>query len=150
MKILVDANIVFSGIINSNGKIADLLINSTKYFDFIAPEFLRYEIKNKYQRLHSISGLSFEQIAEAEYQLCKNITFISEEQITGKYWIEAQSLVAGIDENDIHYVAYAKQFKCKIWSGDKKLFKGLLKKGFTNLINTENLFELHKKRIKSK
>jgi predicted nucleic acid-binding protein len=148
VKILVDANIVFSGIINSNGKIGDLLINSKKHFDFIAPEFLRYEIKAKYQRLQTISGLTTERIAEAEYQVCKNITFISEEQIADVYWTEAKSLVAGIDENDIQYVAYARQFKCKIWSGDKKLSKGLLKKGFTNMIDTENLFELRKKRSK--
>jgi predicted nucleic acid-binding protein len=148
VKILVDANIVFSAIINSNGKIGDLLINSKKHFDFIAPEFLRFEIKSKYQRLQNISGLSIERIAEAEYQVCKNITFISEEQIADKYWEEAKSLVAGIDENDMPYIAYSKQFKCKIWSGDKKLSKGLLKKGFTNIIDTENLFGLRQKRIK--
>lgn len=43
MKIIVDANIVFSGILNTNSKIGDLLINSEKYFDFIAPDFLRIE-----------------------------------------------------------------------------------------------------------
>jgi predicted nucleic acid-binding protein len=67
VKILVDANIVFSGILNSNGKIGDLLINSSKYYTFIAPDFLRHEIKNKYQRLRDISGMSLEQIEEAEY-----------------------------------------------------------------------------------
>jgi predicted nucleic acid-binding protein len=40
MKIVVDANIIFSGILNSNGKIGDLLINSDKMFSFIAPDFL--------------------------------------------------------------------------------------------------------------
>jgi predicted nucleic acid-binding protein len=129
VKILVDANIVFSSILNSDGKIGDLLINSSKYFSFIAPEFLRYEIRNKYQRLQAISNMSSEQISEAEYQVCKNITFISEEQVTEKHWLEAEILVADIDENDIPYIAYSKQFNCKIWSGDKKLTHGLLRKG---------------------
>ncbi len=79
MKLIVDANIVFSGILNSNGKIGDLLINSKKHFNFIAPEFLRYEIKAKYEKLLAISHLSDEQLVEAEYQVCKDITFISEE-----------------------------------------------------------------------
>ena len=148
MKIIVDANIAFSGILNSNGKIGDLLINSKRYFNFISPDFLRYEITNKHQRLQKISGLSLEQIAEAEYQICKNITFISEEQIADRYWEEAKVLVSDIDENDLHYIAYSKQFKCKIWSGDKKLFKGLLSKGFTNLTNTEDLFQLRQKKAK--
>jgi len=33
MRIIVDANIVFSGILNSEGKIGDLLINGDKTFD---------------------------------------------------------------------------------------------------------------------
>ena len=45
MRVIVDANIVFSGILNSNGSIGDLLINSGHIFNFIAPDFLRIEIK---------------------------------------------------------------------------------------------------------
>jgi len=44
VKIIVDANIVFSGILNSSGQIGDLLINSKKEFNFIAPHFLSFEI----------------------------------------------------------------------------------------------------------
>lgn len=57
MKFIVDANMVFSGILNTNGKIGDLLINSKLYFTFIAPiaaEFLRTEIRNHYARLVKI------------------------------------------------------------------------------------------------
>ena len=39
MNIIVDANIIFSGILNSNGKIGDLLINSDNFFSFIVPDF---------------------------------------------------------------------------------------------------------------
>lgn len=111
MKILVDANIVFSGILNSNGKIGDLLINSGKHYIFIAPDFLRHEIRNKYQRLQDISGMSLEQVQESEYQICKNILFISEDQILDKCWVEAFALVKDIDQKDVHYVAYSKQFR---------------------------------------
>ena len=147
MKIIVDANIIFSGILNSNGKIGDLLINSKKHFNFIAPEFLRYEIKSKYERLQSISNLNIAQIIEAEYQLCKDITFISEEQIGHNFWIEAPELVKDVDLDDIHYVAYAKQFKCKIWSGDKKLINGLRAKGFVNIFTTDDIFAIKSKKI---
>lgn len=33
-------------------------------------------------------------------------------------------------------------YKCKIWSGDKILRKGLKNKGFKNIISTEELFKL--------
>ena len=142
MKFIVDANVVFSGILNTNGKIGDLLINSKLYFTFIAPEFLRTEIRNHYPRLVKISGLTIEEIQEAEFHLYKDIHFISEEQIKISNWINADLLVADVDPKDTHYIAYSKHFRCKIWSGDKSLIKGLSKKGFTNFITTDELYKL--------
>ena len=97
MKFIVDANIVFSGILNTNSKIGDLLINSKKYFDFIAPDFLRSEIRKHYPKLIKISGLTIQEVQEAEFQLYKNILFISEEQIRISHWIASDTLVADID-----------------------------------------------------
>jgi predicted nucleic acid-binding protein len=142
VKVIVDANIVFSGILNSNGKIGDLLINSQKHFDFIAPDFLRSEIYKHHPRLSKMSSMTIKQVREAEFQICKDITFISEEQIKEATWLAAEKLVADIDPKDTHYVAYSKHFRCKIWSGDKQLIKGLAKKGFTNFISTDELFSL--------
>jgi predicted nucleic acid-binding protein len=142
VKFIVDANIIFSGILNTDGKIGDLLINSKKYFDFIAPDFLRTEIRKHYSRLTKISGLTIEQVKEAELQVYNDITFISEEQIKVSTWKIAEKLVAGVDPNDVHYIAFAKHFKCKIWSGDKALIKGLAKKNFTRFITTAELFKL--------
>jgi predicted nucleic acid-binding protein len=59
MKIIVDANIIFSGILNANGKIGDLLINSDGFFSFIAPDFLRTEIYGHYDKLVKISGMTY-------------------------------------------------------------------------------------------
>lgn len=146
MRFIVDANIAFSGILNTNGKIGDLLINSKPYFTFIAPDFLRSEIRNHYPRLMKVSGLSLEQIQEAEFQIYKDIVFISEEQIKVSHWMSAEILVADIDPKDTHYIAYSKHFRCKIWSGDKTLIKGLEKKGFINFITTADLYQLREQK----
>ncbi len=82
-----------------------------------------------------------EQVQEAEFQIYRDIVFISEEQIKILHWIAAEALVADIDPKDSHYIAYSKHFRCKIWSGDKVLMKGLEKKGFTNFISTEDLYK---------
>ena len=142
MKIIVDANIIFSGILNTNSKIGDLLINSKNQFEFIAPDFLRIEIKKHYSRLCKISGLTLYQIQEAEFQLYKDITFISEEQIKLSIWLSAEKLVADIDPKDIVYIAFSKHFRCKIWSGDKVLIKELKKKHFINFVTSTELFNL--------
>ena len=148
MKLIVDANIVFSGILNTNSRIGDLLINSKQYFTFIAPHFLTEEIRNHYSKLSKISGLTLAQIQEAEIHICKNLLFISEEQIKNACWISASILVADVDLKDTTYVAFSKHFHCSIWSGDKALIKGLEKKGFKNFISTQELFKLREQKLK--
>ena len=86
--------------------------------------------------------MTLDEVREAEFQIYKDITFISEEQIKQNHWLTAEKLVLDIDPKDTHYVAYSKHFRCKIWSGDKELIKGLAKKNFTNFITTEELFNL--------
>jgi predicted nucleic acid-binding protein len=86
-------------------------------------------------------------VQEAEFQLYKDILFISEEQIKTSNWLAAEIIVANVDPKDTHYIAYSKQFRCKIWSGDKILIKGLAKKGFTNFITTDELYKLREQKI---
>jgi predicted nucleic acid-binding protein len=144
MRIIVDANIVFSGILNSTGNIGNLLINSKHVFNFIAPNFLRKEIRLHYPKLIDISQLPFEQILEVEDRVCKSITFISEEQILLENWEFAHHLVDDIDPKDIVYVAYAKQFECSLWTGDKRLAKGLSLKGYKNILLTDDMLVLRR------
>ena len=150
MKIIVDANIVFSGILNTNGKIADLLINSHKYFDYIAPSFLRTEIRKHHVRLIKISKLSLSQVIEAENQICKEITFVTENKLKQSVWRNAQKLTDDVDPKDVLYVAFSKHFRCKIWSGDKTLMKGLAKKDFHNFITTDELYKLRESLLTAK
>ena len=49
--------------------------------------------------------MTAEQVREAEFQVCQDITFISAEQIKNLHWIIANKLVADIDPKDTHYVA---------------------------------------------
>jgi predicted nucleic acid-binding protein len=147
VRIIVDANIVFSGILKSDGRIGDLLINSRGVFKFIAPDFLRIEIQRHHDKLMEISKLTLDQVLEAEFQICKSINFISDEQISSVNWDLAKNLVFDVDKKDVSYIAFSKQFKAKVWSGDKKLIKGLANKGFTNFISTNELWDLRQAKI---
>ncbi len=145
MKIIVDANIVFSGILNTKSKISDLVVNSHLLIDFIAPEFLQTEIRKHYLKLSSLSKLPIDQVIDSELQVCKDIIFISEELVSIDNWNLANELVKDVDEKDAPYIAFSKQFNCKIWSGDKKLVSGLKKRGFNNFISTDQLLEFREK-----
>lgn len=139
MKLIIDANIVFSAILNPKSKIGDILINSKGKYQFIAPEFLKFEIRAHYPKIAKISKLALQNIVELEFQICREINFISEEQINSKAWEYAYPIGQQIDEKDTIYIAYSKHFKCRIWTGDKKLINGLRKQGFTNVISTNEL-----------
>ncbi|MEP6513272.1 MAG: PIN domain-containing protein, partial [Parafilimonas sp.] len=63
-------------------------------------------------------------------------------------WIAAETLVENIDPKDTHYIAFSKPFRCKIWSGDKVLMKGLENKGFKDFITTNDLYKLREQESK--
>lgn len=46
--------------------------------------------------------MTLEEVREAEFQIYKDITFISEEQIKQNHWLMAEKLVSDIDPNDTH------------------------------------------------
>jgi predicted nucleic acid-binding protein len=150
VRIIVDANIVFSGMLKSDSKIGDLLINSEGIFKFISPDYLRIEIYKHLDKLVKISKLSMEQILEAEFQVCKSISFISDAQINQVNWDLAENLVFDVDKKDVSYIAFSKQFRAKVWSGDKVLIKGLAEKGFTNFISTNELWDYRQNKMESK
>ena len=100
MNFIVDANIVFSAILNTEGKIGDLLINSKEYFDFIAPDFLQTEIRKYHGRLAAISGMTLKEVKESEAQVTIEIRFVSLSQIRAVHWKSAWQLVMDVDPKD--------------------------------------------------
>lgn len=142
MNIVVDTNIVFSGILNPNGIIADLLINSDKTFNFYAPIFILEELANHHQKMKKISGLSDDDISFLKRVILKNINLIDEQYIKEENWILAKELTQDIDEFDIPFIALCIELQTSLWTGDKKLTKGLLKKNIDWVLNTQNLIEI--------
>lgn len=150
MRIIVDANIIFSAILNTDGKIGDVLLNSHNIFEFIAPRFLKDEIRKYQKKILLISGYTNSELLEIEDKVYKPISFISEVHIPLSIRVSSEQLVKDIDPKDVAYVAFSKYFRCKLWSGDKALRNGLLKKGFTNIINTDELFKLREAKVPKK
>lgn len=51
MNIVVDTNIIFSAILNPNGKIGDLLLDPLDRFVFFAPDFLTTELDRHLKKI---------------------------------------------------------------------------------------------------
>ena len=72
MKIVVDTNIIFS-----------TLFNSDRHFEFYSCNYMRYEILKHWERLKKISKLSDEQLHVSYTQVHSKLKFINEEIIPG-------------------------------------------------------------------
>lgn len=142
MKIVMDTNIIFSALLNSNSTIGDLLFNSDKHFEFYSCNYLRYEIQKHWERLKKISKLSDQQLTVSYTLVLSKLKFINEEIIPDETWIASEQIAKGIDIDDIDFVALTKFLKATLWTGDKVLYNGLKKLAFKKLLNTTELLAL--------
>lgn len=143
MKIVVDSNIVFSGILNMDGKIGELLIKSKDFFDFFSVDQLKLELHKHKEKIIKITGYSVLEYQEARELAIAKIKFIRDELIPKSSLIEAEKLLQGIDIDDTVFVALASHLQANLWTGDLELINGLLKKGYKNTITTKELYQIY-------
>jgi predicted nucleic acid-binding protein len=142
VKIVVDTNIVFSAILNSTSRIAQILITSKSTFQFYSCVFLKTELIKHQNKLLKLTKLSPQELDELQELITENITFIHEALLPEKTIIATEKLLKEIDINDTAFVALTKNLKAKLWTGDKELIKGLNNKKFKDVITTGELLEL--------
>lgn len=148
MKIVVDTNIVFSALLNSNSNIADILFNSDEYFEFYSCSYMRYEIQKHWERLKKISKLSEQNLEISYTQVLSKLKFINEEIIPVETWLAAEAITKDIDIDDTDFVALTKFLRATLWTGDKVLYNGLTKQNFKKLVNTPEMLALKATRNK--
>ncbi len=148
MRIVVDTNIAFSAILNTNSKIARILLQPKNRLNFYSTEQLLFEIEEHKEKIKRISKFSDYELDRIILLITNKIRFINLRLISKESYDLAESLTKDIDIDDTEFVALTEHIKGKLWSGDKELQKGLNKKGWDKFISTEELFESIIKRTK--
>ncbi|WP_372948905.1 PIN domain-containing protein [Mariniphaga sp.] len=141
MRIVVDTNIVFSAILNSKSKIARILLQPKSNLNFYSTEQLLREIQEHKDKIQNISNYSDYELNRVLLLITSRIRFINVKLISREFYEFAESLTFDVDIDDTEFVALTEQIKGKLWSGDKELHKGLIKKNWSRFISTEELFE---------
>ncbi|MBN9351732.1 MAG: hypothetical protein J0H55_13715 [Chitinophagaceae bacterium] len=144
-KIIVDTNIIFSCLLNSHGSIGDLIFNSDNQFEFYSNQYMHYEIRKHWKKLLKISRLSETELQTAFDKMLTKLIFINEELIPQKEWEKAETLLTGIDLDDIDFLALTQHLKGSLWTGDKVLYDGLKGKHFRNVYNTGEMIKLRER-----
>ena len=136
MLVVVDANTVFS-VLLSKGRTFDVFLanNLFKRFEFIAPEFLFFELGKHFDEIVNRSKLSQEELAGVLKFIKGEIDFIPFEEFN-RYAEEAEKVAP--HAKDVQYFALALSFNAAIWSNEKA-FK---KQPRVKVFSTSDLFSV--------
>lgn len=142
MKLIIDTNLIFSSISKSDGRIAEIILNPNFHLQLTGCYFSYIELFKYKDKLIKASKLAELEFLDVMYQMLKRIHFFNEGMIPKDVIDEAYKLTFDIDEKDTIFVAMGMHFEQKLWSGDKVLVEGLRKKGYNELILTNELVEM--------
>lgn len=139
--VIVDTNIVFSALLNPNSKFADALLKPETLIKFYSTASLIAEIENHKSKIKKISSYSDSELQFLIRVLTSRIRIFDPNLIPLETLTHIESLCLDIDLDDSEFVALTEHTDGVLWTGDKKLIKGLLKKGWDKFVTTEELLK---------
>ena len=107
---------------------------------------LSTEIEEHKDKLKQLSGFSDFDLNKSISLITSKIRFIDVHLIPSSVLLNTQKILADIDIDDTEFVALTTHIRGRLWSGDKVLQNGLIKKGWTKFISTNELYQLVGKR----
>ena len=146
MRIVVDTNIVFSAVLNSTSKIANIILQPKSKLNFYATSKIRNELAEHWTKLKQISKLSETDLHSTSGLIFSKISFINVQLIPKSILLKAQALTETIDIDDTEFVALTEHIRGKLWSGDKKLIRGLKQAGWNKIISTEDIYKISRQK----
>jgi predicted nucleic acid-binding protein len=142
MRIVIDTNIAFSAILNTNSLIARVLLYPKSNLNFYSTDLLKFEIEEHKDKLIRISGLTEPELEKTISIIKYKIRFIDANLIPSNVFKKVSHLLEDIDIDDTEFVALTNHIHGRLWSGDKILLRGLIQKGWNKFISTNELYDL--------
>lgn len=139
MKVIVDTNIVFSGMLNTNSRIATTLLRPRNDHNYYSTEQLRLEIERHSDKLMALAGYTEQEFRKIFILFASKIRFIDRQLIPKYFYSKALLLTEDVDIDDTEFVALTMFMDGKLWSGDGKLIKGLIRKGWDKFVSINDL-----------
>jgi predicted nucleic acid-binding protein len=140
-RIVVDTNVAFSTFLNINSRIGQILLNGSRYYNFYAPDYIRYELIEHKEKIKSIGKLTDERYVELFALILRNIRTLNHSIIPKIFYQTAFEICKDIDEDDTAFIAINNYVRGRLWTGDVKLINGLLDKGYSKIITTSELYK---------
>jgi len=142
MRVVIDTNIAFSAILNTNSKISKIILQPKSKLNLYSTKQLEFELAEHWNKLKKVSKYSEIELYKTATLITSKIKFINVELIPKILFTKAEKLTGDIDIDDTEFVALAEHIRGKLWTGDKELTKGLKSKKWDNLISTDELYKV--------
>jgi len=142
MRIVVDTNIVFSAIYNTNSRIGKIFLHPKSRLNFYSTDQLIDEINTHKGKLIKLTTYTEQELEKISTVITNRIRFINVRLIPQNIYEEAFNLTKDTDIDDTEFVALTEHLKGKFWSGDKKLLKSLETKKWNRTIDTDSLYRI--------
>ncbi len=133
MELVIDANVLMSALIATEGKTYDLIFNDR--IKLFAPEFLMEEFEKHKDEILEKSGLSYSDFKLFLSLVASEIEFVPKSEFEA-FISKAYEITP--DKKDAEYLALALKLKCYIWSNDKILKE----QNIVKVYNTSELLKL--------
>jgi len=131
---VIDTNVLMSILISGKSSYKPIV-----YFNkFVSIDFIFNEIDEYKEIIFAKTKQDRNQLIEYTSHIVSNITILPRYVVSENNLQKATELTKLIDFNDVWFVALAMEFKLPLLTRDTKLYNGLQKKGFKDIV----LFDL--------
>ena len=131
---VLDTNIVMSMLISGKSHYLKLL----SFFNFIFPQYLLIELEEYQNIIKQKTKFDEQQLKKYTYKLFSLMTVIPSVILSKNTIDKAKKLCENVDIKDISFVALSIETGLILLTRDKKLYNGLRKKGFRQIMLFEN------------
>ena len=126
--VILDTNILFSALLSSTSSFSKTILQTEH--KFYVNELVLVEIFKHKTRITELSQLSEDEVVQLFYRLLRRLEMYKEDLITSSNRLSAYQLCQDVDKEDTPHVALTLELNGILWTGDKKLKEGLIRKGF--------------------
>ncbi|MBN7810250.1 hypothetical protein J0A68_04735 [Algoriphagus sp. H41] len=123
------------------GKSATYFLTLLPKITFYSPGFIVEELAKHLQKLLRLSGIESSEMAFLQKTVLGQVKLVDLSELKPEIWKQAIDLVKDVDEFDAPFVALSLHLNGFLWTGDKKLKSGLLRKSQEWVIDTDQLLE---------
>jgi predicted nucleic acid-binding protein len=141
---VIDTNIVFSILHSPQSAMAAAFFKSEEYgLKFVAPQYLQHEIEDHRQKLLSLTRLDSKSLDRMLALVYRRIKFFEDRLIPLQSYWEAVRLLRDIDQEDVPFVALSIYQQISLFTGDRKLYRGLLSRSYFQVVDFADLKKIH-------